>query len=204
MKKSKQSKGITLIALVITIIVLLILAGITISLTVGQRGILERAGEAGRNYQEAEKQEGKELDKLYSSIKVAEGSQVTLTMEELNTYIQEQIANKSVITLLYEAPEGGATSGKVTFKDGHTTDEFDALRFVYGMYRNGGWDSVNETEVLVDTWNDVSQHGNGCNYLIGLYGYYDDGVNLYELSKTGFTIGPRDEYVLFKVYGMKY
>ena len=42
----KGSRGITLIALVITIIVLLILAGITINITVGQRGILARAQEA--------------------------------------------------------------------------------------------------------------------------------------------------------------
>ena len=57
----KQSKGITLIALVITIIVLLILAGITINLTIGQRGILNRAQEAGRNYQEAAKREDEQL-----------------------------------------------------------------------------------------------------------------------------------------------
>lgn len=42
----KNQKGITLIALVITIIVLLILAGVTISLTVGQNGALSRAREA--------------------------------------------------------------------------------------------------------------------------------------------------------------
>ncbi len=57
----KESKGITLIALVITIIVLLILAGITINLTIGQRGILNRAQEVGRNYQEATKREDEEL-----------------------------------------------------------------------------------------------------------------------------------------------
>ncbi len=57
----KQRKGITLIALVITIIILLILAGITINLTIGQRGILNRAQEAGRNYQEAAKREDEEL-----------------------------------------------------------------------------------------------------------------------------------------------
>lgn len=39
----KNQKGITLIALVITIIVLLILAGVTISLTVGKNGALARA-----------------------------------------------------------------------------------------------------------------------------------------------------------------
>ena len=41
-----KSKGITLIALVITIIVLLILAGISLSLTLGENGILTKAREA--------------------------------------------------------------------------------------------------------------------------------------------------------------
>ena len=39
-KKFNRSKGITLIALVVTIIVLLILAGISISMLTGQNGIL--------------------------------------------------------------------------------------------------------------------------------------------------------------------
>lgn len=42
----RKQKGITLIALVITIIVLLILAGISISLVVGKNGILEQAQNA--------------------------------------------------------------------------------------------------------------------------------------------------------------
>ena len=39
----KEQKGITLIALVITIIVLLILAGVTIAMLTGENGILNRA-----------------------------------------------------------------------------------------------------------------------------------------------------------------
>ena len=42
----KNNRGITLIALVVTIIVLLILAGISISMLTGQNGILNRASEA--------------------------------------------------------------------------------------------------------------------------------------------------------------
>lgn len=64
----KGQKGITLVALVITIIVLLILAGITISLTVGQRGILNRAQEAGRNYQNAAAKEDEDLRGLNDEI----------------------------------------------------------------------------------------------------------------------------------------
>ena len=41
-----KESGITLIALVITIIVLLILAGVTIAMVVGDNGILTRAREA--------------------------------------------------------------------------------------------------------------------------------------------------------------
>ena len=40
MRKTKENKGITLIALVITIIVLLILAGVSIATLTGNNGIL--------------------------------------------------------------------------------------------------------------------------------------------------------------------
>ena len=42
----KNNKGITLVALVITIIVLLILAGVSISMVVGENGVLNRAKDA--------------------------------------------------------------------------------------------------------------------------------------------------------------
>ena len=42
----KQEKGITLVALVITIIVLLILAGVSISLVMGDNGVLSQANNA--------------------------------------------------------------------------------------------------------------------------------------------------------------
>jgi hypothetical protein len=66
MKKTvKEKRGITLVALVITIIVLLILAGITINLTVGQGGILTTAQQAGKNYVASEKTELADIDDLY-------------------------------------------------------------------------------------------------------------------------------------------
>ena len=46
LRKAKEEKGITLIALVITIIVLLILAGITLSMVLGPNGIINRAKQA--------------------------------------------------------------------------------------------------------------------------------------------------------------
>lgn len=53
----KKQKGITLIALVITIIVLLILAGVSLSLTLGENGILTKAREARIEAEIAEEKE---------------------------------------------------------------------------------------------------------------------------------------------------
>ena len=49
-KVQKNERGITLIALVVTIIVLIILAGISINLVLGDNGIITKAKEARENY----------------------------------------------------------------------------------------------------------------------------------------------------------
>ena len=57
----KRNKGITLIALVVTIIVLLVLAGISIVMLTGQNGILNRANEAKEKTGVAQKEENEKL-----------------------------------------------------------------------------------------------------------------------------------------------
>ena len=53
----KKNKGITLIALVITIIVLLILAGVAIAMLSGENGILKKAAESKTKTEQAQKEE---------------------------------------------------------------------------------------------------------------------------------------------------
>ena len=55
--KFKNAKGITLIALVITIIVLLILAGVTIATLTGDNGILGKANDAKTQTEQAKEDE---------------------------------------------------------------------------------------------------------------------------------------------------
>ena len=62
----KQEKGITLVALVVTIIVLLILAGIVISLTVGNNGLFSRAENAANTWRMAEANEQEEMSNFES------------------------------------------------------------------------------------------------------------------------------------------
>lgn len=57
MKNFRKNQGITLIALVITVIVLLILAGVTIATLTGDNGILTRAQEAKNKTEQAQKDE---------------------------------------------------------------------------------------------------------------------------------------------------
>ena len=59
--KFKKNVGITLIALVVTIIVLLILAGISISMLTGQNGILNRGAEAKEKTDITNKDEQRKL-----------------------------------------------------------------------------------------------------------------------------------------------
>ena len=53
MKRKKQS-GITLVALVVTIVVLLILAGVSINLVLGENGLITQAKEAREQTKSAE------------------------------------------------------------------------------------------------------------------------------------------------------
>ena len=58
----KNRKGITLIALVVTIVVLLILAGVSISLILDNNGVIQKSKEAKREYGQARENEQADLN----------------------------------------------------------------------------------------------------------------------------------------------
>ena len=62
--KNKQEKGITLIALVVTIVVLLILAGVSISLVLNNNGVISKAKDAKNQYAEAQTNEEKHFNEV--------------------------------------------------------------------------------------------------------------------------------------------
>ena len=64
----KKERGITLIALVITIIVLLILAGVSISMLTGENGILTQAQKAKNETENAARQEEMDLAEIEAAI----------------------------------------------------------------------------------------------------------------------------------------
>ena len=91
----KQTKGITLIALVITIIVLLILAGVSIAMLTGENGILTQAQNAKERTEEAGAIEKVEL--AVTSCINRNGLDISALGEELNKVqgIEKNVENLS-------------------------------------------------------------------------------------------------------------
>lgn len=75
----KESKGITLIALVITILVLLILAGVTIQTLTGDNGLLKKANEAKTATEEAEIEE--QIKLAYSEYQIGKYTKEELALD---------------------------------------------------------------------------------------------------------------------------
>ena len=57
MKGLQKKKGITLIALVITIVIMLLLAAISIQMALGENGLIVKASKAKKESQQAETKE---------------------------------------------------------------------------------------------------------------------------------------------------
>jgi len=80
--KFGESKAVTLIALVITIIVLLILAGVTIAMLTGENGILSQAQKAKDSTEEAKERENAEL-KVVEDYLSSQSTQVGEKVQDL-------------------------------------------------------------------------------------------------------------------------
>ena len=68
MKSIKEKKGITLIALAVTIVVILILAGVTLDVTLGENGILNKSKEAADRMNNLVKEDETELNELLNEL----------------------------------------------------------------------------------------------------------------------------------------
>ena len=91
----KNYKGITLIALVITIIVLLILAGVTIATLTGDNGLLQKATTAKQ-----ENEKAKELELIKLAVSAAQvAGEGKITTGNLNTELQSNLNDPNTTKL---------------------------------------------------------------------------------------------------------
>ena len=131
MEKLKKSiKGITIISLVITIIVLLILSGVAINLSLGQEGIFKKAKNATEKYANASNNEIKEINNFSNTIenyindymneneedkpiKVESTLDLVNGEEKTNTEVNDSLGNKVVVPAGFKIinPEKNVTDG---------------------------------------------------------------------------------------------
>ncbi len=132
LKIKKGNKAITLISLVITIIILIILAGVSINLLIGENGLFAKAKEAARNMQEASEQEKTQINEIYDQIE-----DPTQT-KEINI-VTPQLTNSINI--------------EFTVKIQSKTEENKNLKYIIDNnkenYENNNeiWESVNEIKI---------------------------------------------------------
>ena len=167
MKRERKQTGITLIALVITVIVLLILAGVTIAALSGDNGILTRAKEAKEKTEQAQKDEEKILSEMENMLENVNLDNVDLqdtnpaaTIPE-NSIVLEGDANKGIVIkdknenewVWVEVPKTTVFSGLTIdttqeLTEQNYTDIKNKLIEYVGIYRNG---SVSQTR---NNWKD--------------------------------------------------
>ena len=96
MQKISKNKGITLVALVITIIVLLILAGVTIISINGNNGILSKSKLARNKYQNSTEEENSVLSNYENKIDKST-LDIASTRENTKTIVAYQTENTTIV-----------------------------------------------------------------------------------------------------------
>ena len=161
-KTIKKNNGITLIALVITIIVLLILAGVTIATLTGENGILTRASEAKEETRGAEVEERVNLWKSereaskYTNTTVKEDNELLEEMKEEGILFEEEINREDKIITIGNRVINYATEDSLTdiyvalYNDGtlvfNNRNNFDETKIV----ENGNFGNIKDERYVME------------------------------------------------------
>ena len=130
-QKRREEKGITLVALVVTIIVLIILAGVTLNIVLDNDGIINKTKEATEEYENAQREEQELLGVVEDYIEYAgktapipEGykrSQITTEDEVAEGLVIYEIPEGATVNWTQEEDENGNNQSTITI-DGTTTN----------------------------------------------------------------------------------
>ena len=138
-KKEKKERGITLVALVVTIIVLLILAGTTIATIFGENGIIKMAQKAKDETEKAQEETDKQLQNLMNELSnVIENETEKTTEWTQPDPLKPEITNGEITLKIgdyvdYDCTTSDATYTSTKEKTGHTEDQvFKAKEYQYG------------------------------------------------------------------------
>ena len=184
-KMCMENRGITLIELVITIIVLLILAGITIAALSGDNGILTRAKEAKEKTQQSQKEEEKTLSNMenilgiynFKNINIADTNPTEVVPE--NSTIIEADANKGIVI------KDKNNNEWVWVEVPKTTVFSDLTIDATGTLTEQNYTDIKNKLVAYATTYREGKAGQGCNWIDEWYA--KDGSTLVTASTSNLT-----------------
>ena len=154
-KKSyrKREKGVTMLSLVVTIVVLLILSGITIKFALNDNGIIKQSSLASEKYKNSQIQEQIALNKAANEMRKTSSSNESSSeggsssdediedlMQQIET-LQNQVdsLNGQIDDLKSKKATGTATTEQVL--EGATFSTSNAIGLTGTMKNNGAWTS---------------------------------------------------------------
>ena len=190
LKRNRQStRGITLIALIVTIIVLLILAGIALNLIMGQNGILKRAEETAKLHEISEITERLEIEKSSSAIDNVGTPSLEKYLEHI---VKEGIIEENDITDTEEENSKLVTvEGKYVFLVEVEEDKNIKITYAGEVGKLGP-----QIEIIVEsiTTNEIKIKVNAIRMQKGKYEYYIKDIEKKEEYKLLNTI-EEDRYI---------
>lgn len=95
--KNKQERGITLIALIVTIVVLLILTGITLNMLFGNNGVIKMAKKSIEDYKNSKKEEDRELLSVFDKEFASYNGMLQVVDGELLNQYNEKIQLRGLV-----------------------------------------------------------------------------------------------------------
>ena len=194
MKKHIQERGITLVALVVTLVILLILAGITIATLFGENGIINKAQKAK---EETEKSTKNELDALNSLEEEMENAINGNGWRQPNP-LKPEITNGEITLKIGDYVDYDCTTSNEIYtsakeKTGYTQDQvFKANAYNYGWRVLGIDKSTKQLQLISEDFVPLTGGGDRGNR-IGQY-YYLSG-------RAGYIYGEGELNKICSIYG---
>ncbi|MGN1299181.1 MAG: type II secretion system protein, partial [Candidatus Scatovivens sp.] len=189
----KSKKGITLVALIITIIVMLILAGIIIASAVADGGVIDRTQQAMKGKERAEVEEITMSGYVYNTTEPIANEKIVLDMEQTADAIYQNLTlNK--FTLISNIGDGEAKSGVDILNE--DKDEIDLT--VIGKY--GEYSGKINKNGLIGKIKIGSMYGTyktKYSFQLGEYNFnYDINYYIFKCGITIIKIDSGDGYTL--------
>ena len=178
----KSKKAITLVALVVTIVVLILLAGVSINLVIGNNGIMQKAAKGREDYKVAAINEQLDLNKIEDYIEDGANGIVLIESVKGGNYFEAPTTVKDTNGNLIKVPQGFkiAQDSGLNVTEGIVIEDNDVIE---GIGNNMG-----NQYVWVPVGNDIkNSDGTTVNITLGRYEFASNGTPTLKQDAVNYT-----------------